>query len=81
MTEVYKSSGSLNLQFTWSYLKYREVPYNLRQGPLLFIPPARSAIYDTNSVQFWGSLIWINYLTQLNLAGQYLNLRILSRKS
>ena len=42
----------------WSYFKYRKVPYNLRWGPILFIPPARSTIYGTNSVHFLGSLIW-----------------------
>ena len=42
----------------WLYFKYREVPYNLKQGPVLFIPPGRCTIYDTNSVDFRGSLIW-----------------------
>ena len=41
----------------WSYFKYREVPYNLRRGPVLFIPPARSTIYGANSMHFRGSLI------------------------
>ena len=48
----------LEPQFTWSYFKYRKVPYNLRRDPVLFIPPARSPIYGTNSVHFLGSLIW-----------------------
>ena len=42
----------------WSYFKYRKVQCNLRRGPVLFIPPARSTIYGTNSVHFLGSLIW-----------------------
>ena len=58
LTEIYKSTGTFNPQFMWSYFKYREVPYNLRRGPVLFIPPARSTIYGTNSVHFRGSLIW-----------------------
>ena len=58
LTEIYKSTGTLNPQFMWSYFKYRKVPYNLRRGPVLFIPPARSTIYGTNSVHFLGSLIW-----------------------
>ena len=65
----------------WSYFKYREVPNNLRRGPVLFTPPARSTIDGTNSVHFRGSLNWNNYLIWLNLAGHYLNLRIWSRKS
>ena len=58
LTEIYKSTGTLNPQFMWSYFKYREAPYNLRRGPVFFIPPARSTIYGTNSVHFCGSLIW-----------------------
>ena len=58
LAEIYKSTGTLNLQFVWSYFKYRKVPYNLRRDPVLFIPPARSSIYGTNSVHFLGSLIW-----------------------
>ena len=48
LTEIYKSTGTLNTQFMWSYFKYREVPNNLRWGPLLFIPSAKSTIYGTN---------------------------------
>ena len=58
LTEIYKSTGTLNPQFVWSYFKYRKVPYNLRRGPILFIPPAKSTVYDTNSVHFFGPLIW-----------------------
>ena len=58
LTEIYKSTGTLKPQFMWSYFKYRKVPYNLRRFPALFIPPARSTIYGTNSVHFLGSLIW-----------------------
>ena len=58
LTEIYKRTGTLNPQFMWSYFKYREVPYNLRRGPVLFILPARSTIYGTNSVHFCVSLIW-----------------------
>ena len=58
LAEIYKSTGILNPQFMWSYFKYREVSYNLRQGLVFFIPPVRSTIYGTNSVHFLGSLIW-----------------------
>ena len=58
LTETYKSTGTLNSQLMWSYFKYRKVPYNLRRGPVLFIPPARSTIYGTNSEHFLGSFIW-----------------------
>ena len=58
LTEIYESISALNPQFMWSYFKYREVPYNLRRDPVLFIPPATSKIYITNTVHFLGSLIW-----------------------
>ena len=56
--KIYKSTGTLNPEFMWSYFKYRMFPYNLRWGPILFISPARSSIYGSNSVHFSGSLIW-----------------------
>ena len=58
LTEIYRSNDTLNPEFMWSYFKYRKVPYNLRRGPVLLIPPARSTIYGTNPVHFLGSLIW-----------------------
>ena len=58
LMEIYKSNVTFNRKFMWSYCKYREVPYNLRRGPVLSIPPAKSTIYGTNSVHFLGSLIW-----------------------
>ena len=58
LTEIYKSTGTLNPQFMWSYFKYRKVPDNLRRGLVLFIPTARFTIYGTNSVHFLWSLIW-----------------------
>ena len=43
VTEVYKSTF---------YLK--EIPYNLRKGQVLSLPPARSTYYGNNSVHFRG---------------------------
>ena len=81
LTEIYKSTGTLNPQFMWSYFKYRKVPYNLRRGPVLFIPPARSTMYGTDSVHFIGSLIWNRLPNLVKFSSQYLNLRMLSKKS
>ena len=58
LTDIYKSTGTLNPQFLWSYFKYRKVPCNLRRVPVLFIPPARSTIHSTNSAHFLRSLLW-----------------------
>ena len=48
LTEIYKSTGTLNPQFMWWYFKCREVSHKLRRGPVLFISTARSTIYGTN---------------------------------
>ena len=78
--EIYKTTGTLILQFIWSYFKYREVLCNLKQGPVLFIPPARSTIDDTNSVCiFVDPYFGVNFIIQVNLADQYLNSRILRK--
>ena len=43
-----------------SFFTHKEIPYNLRRGYVLPLPPARSTYYGTNSVHFRGSLIWDN---------------------
>ena len=58
MTEIYKSTVNVNPQFMWTFFQNKELPYNLRRGPVLFIPPAKSTKYGTNSIQFRGSLVW-----------------------
>ena len=60
VTEVYKSTSYLNPKFMCSFFTHKEIPYNLRKGQVLSLPPARSTYYGTNSVHFWGSLIWNN---------------------
>ena len=35
MTEIYKSIWQLNLEFMWSYFTHKDMPYNLRKGPIL----------------------------------------------
>ena len=74
LTKTYKN------MFMWSYCKYREVLYNLRGSPVLFISPARSTIYGTNSAHFRGSLIWNKLPDLVKSSTSYLNLKILSRK-
>ena len=39
-------------------LQIQRGPYNLRRGAVLYIPLARSTIYDTSSDHFRGSLVW-----------------------
>ena len=60
VTEVCKSTSYLNPKFMCSFFTHKEIPYNLRKGQLLSLPPARSTYYGTNLVHFRGSLIWNN---------------------
>ena len=40
-----------------SFFTHEEIPYNLRKGQVVSLPPARSTYYGTNSVHFRGSVI------------------------
>ena len=60
MTEIFKSTVNVNPQFMWTFFQNKDISYNLRRGPVLFIPPAKSTRYGTNSIQFRGSLVWNN---------------------
>ena len=57
VTEVYKSTSYLNHKFMCSFFTHEEIPFNLRKGQVLSLPPVRSTYYGTNSVHFRGSLI------------------------
>ena len=58
--EVYKSLTNLNPEFMWPFFKSKSIPYNLRNGNICILPPARSSHYSINSIQYWGSLLWNN---------------------
>ena len=60
VTKIYKSTSSLFPKFMSSFFTHKEIPYNLREGQVLSLPPTRSTYYGTNSVHFRGSLIWNN---------------------
>ena len=60
VTEIYKSTTQINPEFMWSYFTYNNITYNLRKGPILYLPSTHSTYYGTNSVHFRGSLIWNN---------------------
>ena len=63
MTEIYKSISQLNPEFMWSYFTHKKnMPYNLRKGPILGLPKTHSFYYGTNAIHFRGSLIWNNLL-------------------
>ena len=60
MTDIYKSISQLNTEWMWSYSTHKDIPYNLRKGPILSLPKTRSFYYGTNAVRFRGPLIWSN---------------------
>ena len=57
VTEIYKSTTQINLEFMWLYFTYNNITCNLRKGPILYLPSLHSTYYGTNSVHFRGSLI------------------------
>ena len=58
--EVYKSIMQFNPGFRWYCLITNPIPYNLRKGSRLLVPPAKSVNFGANSVTFRGSLLWNN---------------------
>ena len=52
MTEIYKSISQIDAQFMWTYLIYKELPYNLRKASILNLPKIKSTYYDTNDLHF-----------------------------
>ena len=44
----------------WNLFERNHIPYNLRRGDLLLLPPAKSTRYGVNSLAFRGSLLWNN---------------------
>ena len=57
MIEIYESISQLNPQFMWSFFTHKDIPYNLRKGPILGLPKNHSFYYGTNAVHFRGSAI------------------------
>ena len=58
--EVYKSIMHFNPEFMWHCFNTNPIPYNLKKGSRLLIPPAKSVNFGTNSITFRGSLLWNN---------------------
>ena len=48
----------INPEFMWPYFTYNNISYNLRKGPIVYLPSTYSTYYSTNSVYFRG--IWNN---------------------
>ena len=58
--EVFKSLMHLNPEFMWSYFNENPIPYDLRKGTKVFLPPVKSFRLGLNSVHFRGSILWNN---------------------
>ena len=47
--EVFKSLNNLNPEFMWSDFVFKNITYNIRNGPMLRLPSAKSTSYGVNS--------------------------------
>ena len=56
--EVFKSLNNLNPEFIWSHFVLKNITYNIRKGPSLRLPAAKSTSYGINSVLFRACLLW-----------------------
>ena len=56
--EVFKSLNNSNPEFMWSYFTFKNITYNIRNGPLLKLPNAKSTYYGINSFHFRACLLW-----------------------
>ena len=65
--EVFRSLNNLNSESMRSYFVFKKITYNIKNGPLLRLPTAKSTCYGINSVLFRACLLW-NSLPQ---SGKY----------
>ena len=49
-----------NLEFMWPYINENPIPYDLRKGIKVFLPPVKSLRLGLNSVHFRGRVLWNN---------------------
>ena len=71
--EVFKSLNNLNPEFMWSYFVFKNITYNIRKGPLLRLPAAKSTSYGINEVLFRACLLWNSFPNLLNTVNLLLN--------
>ena len=55
-TDIYKSLADANPDSVKNYFSIKEIPYRLRNGSVLKIPPTRSTYYGTNENKLPNSL-------------------------
>ena len=71
--EVFKSLSNLNPEFMWSYFVFKNITYNIRNGPLLKLLSAKSTSSGINSVLFRACLLWNSCPNLLNTVNILLN--------
>ena len=62
--EVFKSITHVNPEFMWIFNE-NTIPYNLRKGNRLLLPPVNSVKFGINSSIFRGRLLWSNFTLNL----------------
>ena len=55
----------LNPELMWSYFNQNPIPYDLRKGIKVFLPPVKSFRLSLNSVHFRGASCRITFFRQL----------------
>ena len=61
--QVFKSLNNSIPEFMWSYFTFKNITYNIRNGPLLKLSNSKSMYWGINSVHFRSCLLW-NGLSQ-----------------
>ena len=68
MCEVFKSLNHLNPSFIWEFFKPKQIPYSLRKGPLLELPPSQGRLHGIYSLDFRSKLSWNNLPIEIKTA-------------
>ena len=48
IAEIYESMTQINPEFMWPCFTYNSVSYNLRKGPILYLPSTHSTYYGSS---------------------------------
>ena len=73
--QVFKSLNNSNPKFIRPYFTFKNITYNIRNGPFLKLPDAESLYYGINSVQFRACLFWNCLLQSVKYSGSILELK------
>ena len=75
VSKVFKSLNNLNLEVMWSNFIFKKITYNIRKGPLLKSPAAKSTSYSINSVLFRAYLLWNSFLQSIKYSESIVKLK------